>query len=58
VTSAAIRTVGKAVSERARGVGPGRARAFTAAVVTGTAAAVLTYRALRSDSLTGGKKDS
>ncbi len=57
MTGAAVRTLGKAVSERALGVGPGRARAFVAAMVTGTATAVLTYRALRSDSLTGGKNE-
>lgn len=58
MTGAAIRSVGKAVSERALGLGPSRGRAFVAAMVTGTATAALTYRALRSDSLTGNKKDS
>jgi hypothetical protein len=48
MTSAAIRTVGKAASERLRSQGPGRIRAFAAAAVTGTATAVLTYRLLRS----------
>lgn len=46
--AAAVKTVGKAASERVRGVGPGRLRAFLAATVTGTATAALTYRLLRS----------
>jgi hypothetical protein len=45
--SAAIRTVGKAAAQRVMGFGPGRLRAFAAATVTGTAAAVVTYRLLR-----------
>ncbi len=57
MTGTAVRTIGKAVSERALGVGPGRVRAFAAAMVTGTATAALTYRVLRSDSLTGDKND-
>ncbi len=57
MSGAAVRTIGKAVSERALGVGPGRLRAFGAAMVTGIATAVLTYRMLRSDSLTGEKKE-
>jgi hypothetical protein len=46
--AAAIRTVGKADTERALGMGPSRMRAFLAATVTGTATAALTYRLLRS----------
>ena len=45
---AAIRTVGKATTERLGGQGPGRGRAVAAAMVTGAATAVLTYRLLRS----------
>jgi hypothetical protein len=51
--SAAIRTVGKAATERILGMGPGRVRAFVAATVTGTATAVVTYRLLRTGSLGG-----
>jgi hypothetical protein len=51
--SAAIRTVTKAATERILGLGPGRARAFLAATVTGTATAVVTYRLLRTGSLGG-----
>jgi hypothetical protein len=47
---APIRAVGKAATERITGLGPGRARAFAAATVTGTAAAVATYKLLRSGS--------
>jgi hypothetical protein len=46
--SAAIRSVGKAATERIAGLGPGRVRAFVAATVTGTATAVATYKLLRS----------
>jgi hypothetical protein len=48
-----IKTVGKAAAERAAGFGPGRMRAFGAAMVTGTATAVLTYRVLRNERLLG-----
>lgn len=48
MTSGAIKTVGKAAAERVAGIRPGRWRAFVAAAATGTATAVLTYRALRS----------
>jgi hypothetical protein len=48
MTPPGLRTVGKAASERLRGEGPGRVRAVAAAVVTGAATAVLTYRVLRS----------
>lgn len=47
MASAATRMVGKAVNDRVRG-GAGAFRAFGAAVVVGVAAAVLTYRLLRS----------
>jgi hypothetical protein len=43
-----LRTLGKAAAERVSGTGPGPMRAFAAAVVTGTATAVITYRVLRS----------
>lgn len=46
--AAALRTVGKAASERVRGDGPGPLRAFAAAAVTGLATAFVTYRVLRS----------
>jgi hypothetical protein len=55
VSATAIRTVGKAATERLLGAGPGPVRALIAAAVTGGATAVLTYRLLRSDSLGGGK---
>ena len=48
MTAAAVRTVGKAAAARVVGLRPGRMRALIAAAATGTAAAVLTYRALRS----------
>jgi hypothetical protein len=52
MTAAPIKTAGKAAAERLAGLQPGRWRAFVAAAATGTATAVLTYRALR----TGGDK--
>jgi hypothetical protein len=52
--AAAIRSVGKAATERVLGLGPGPVRAFVAAVVTGTATAALTYKLLRSEVLDGG----
>ncbi len=48
--TAALKTVGRAATERVLGQGPGPARALVASVVTGTATAVLTYRLLRSGS--------
>jgi len=48
MSATAMRAVGKAAAERALGLGPGRGRALVAAMVTGTATAVLTYRLLRS----------
>ncbi len=53
MSATAIRTVGKAAADRALGLGPGRIRAFAAAMVTGTATAALTYRVLRSDRIIG-----
>ncbi len=44
----ALGTITKAVTQRLTGEGPGPMRALVAAVVTGTATAALTYRALRS----------
>jgi hypothetical protein len=52
MASAALRNVGEAVAQRARGDVPGRARAMVAAVAAGAATAVLTYKLLRS---TGGE---
>jgi len=46
-----IRTLGRAFSDRALGLGPGPVRAAVAATITGAATGVLTYRLLRSDSL-------
>ena len=46
--AAALRTVGKAATERAIGLKPGRMRALMAAMVTGGATAALTYHLLRS----------
>ena len=48
MTAAPIKTAGKAAAERLMGMQPGRWRAFVAAAATGTATAVLTYKALRS----------
>jgi uncharacterized membrane protein len=45
---AALRSLWKAIAERIRGGRPGAFRAFILAVVVGIAAAVLTYRLLRS----------
>jgi hypothetical protein len=44
----ALRTVGRAISERVAGDRPGALRAFAAAAVTGMTTAVITYRLLRS----------
>lgn len=44
----ALRTVGKAASDRISGGRPGPLRAFAAAAVVGIAAGVATYRLLRS----------
>ena len=48
MTGTALRTVGKAASDRILGDRPGPLRAFGAAVVVGVAAGVATYRLLRS----------
>jgi hypothetical protein len=42
-----VTTVGKAATERILGTGPGRLRAFVAAVAVGTATAAATYKLLR-----------
>jgi hypothetical protein len=52
----AVRSVGKAASERALGLGPGPIRAGVASMITGIAVSVLTYKALRSDKLGGDAK--
>lgn len=44
----ALRTIGKAATERAIGLKPGRMRSIVAAMVTGGATAALTYKLLRS----------
>ena len=51
--TAVLKTMGKAVAERAIGIGPGRVRSAVVAAATGTATAVVTYRVLRS----GGKEE-
>jgi hypothetical protein len=53
MASAALRNVGEAVAQRARGDVPGRVRALVAAVAAGTATAALTYRLLRSSGSSG-----
>ena len=53
MTGTMIRSVGKATAERVLGVGPGRIRAAVAAMATGTATAVLTYRLLRGSPIGG-----
>lgn len=46
--TAAVRTVGKALTERLTGIGPSRIRAAAASGVVGVASAVATYRLLRA----------
>lgn len=46
--SSALRSLWKAIRDRLSGVQPGALRAFVAAVVVGVAAAVATYKLLRS----------
>ncbi len=53
MSTAGIRVVGKAASERVLGMGPGRFRAALAAMATGTATAAVTYRLLRGKPLVG-----
>jgi hypothetical protein len=53
----ALGILAKAAGERISGVGPGPFRAAVAAAITGTATAVLTYKALRGDLLGGGGDD-
>jgi hypothetical protein len=50
VTAAAAEVTTDAVAERAAGGSPGRLRSALAAATVGAAAAVLTYRLLRSGS--------
>ena len=57
MSTTAIRTAGKAATERLLGSGPRPVRAAVAAIVTGSATAALTYRLLRSDALSGGRED-
>jgi len=45
---AAVKTAGKAASERLTGDGPGAMRALVVSAIAGAATAVLTYRLLRS----------
>lgn len=47
MTSAPVKTVGKAVGQRVTGEKPNPFRSFAAAAVAGIAAGVLTYKALR-----------
>lgn len=51
MTGFGLRTIGKATAERVMGFGPGRVRAGVAAMATGAATAVVTYRLLRGKSL-------
>jgi hypothetical protein len=46
--NAALRNVGQAVAQRARGDVPGRLRALVAAGAAGTVTAVVTYKLLRA----------
>jgi ABC-type uncharacterized transport system permease subunit len=55
--SKAVKTLGKAVTDRALGLGPGPFRAAVAATIAGAATAALTYKVLRSDSLGDGGSD-
>jgi hypothetical protein len=48
MSSAATRTVGKAVIKRITGIAPNVAQSLAAAAIVGTGAGVLTYRLLRS----------
>jgi len=46
-----LKSLAKAASEKAMGLGPGPIRSAVAATVTGAATAALTYKLLRSDLL-------
>jgi hypothetical protein len=48
MTTKAVRSLGKTLSQRALGLGPGPIRAALAALITGTATAAVTYKVLRS----------
>ena len=54
MASAALRNVGEAVAQRARGDVPRRVRALVAAVAAGAVTATVTYRLLRSTGSAGG----
>jgi hypothetical protein len=51
--NAALRNVGQAVAQKARGEVPGRVRALVAAGAAGTMTAVVTYKLLRSSPSSG-----
>jgi hypothetical protein len=51
--NAALRNVGQAVAQKARGEVPGRVRALVAAGAAGTVTAVVTYKLLRSSPSSG-----
>ena len=53
----AVQSVGKAVTERALGMGPGPVRAGVAATVVGLASATVTYKMLRDGIHLGGDSD-
>jgi hypothetical protein len=46
--NSAVKNVGDALAQKARGDEPGRFRAFVAAVAAGAVAATVTYKLLRS----------
>jgi hypothetical protein len=52
--NSALRNVGEAVAQRARGDVPGRVRALVAAVTAGAVTATVTYKLLRSSGSDGG----
>ena len=51
--NAALRNVGQAVAQKARGEVPGRVRALVAAGTAGAVTAVVTYKLLRSSPSSG-----
>ena len=52
--NSALRNVGEAVAQRARGDVPGRFRALVAAAAAGAVTAAVTYKLLRSSGSDGG----
>lgn len=52
--NSAVKNVGDALAQKARGDEPGRFRAFAAAVAAGAVAATVTYKLLRSGGSDGG----